>query len=181
MKELVDELERLAERFWSADKAEAASIMRTADVLALLERVNRDAIAAHSAEEIDELVALEADRAEKARRLAVNGGSAAQGVDGNVADGDAAELAAQGAALFERYQTILLRRVFALEFCKAALGFFEPSFEDGIVGFKCRDLLAAKKRTEALKWLAARIEELCRGDCSLNVHDVIIAYFTQAA
>ena len=116
MKELVDELERLAERFWSADKVESASIMRTADVLALLERVNRDAIAAHSTEEIDELVALEADRAEKARRLAVNGGSAAQGVDGNGTDCDASELDAQRVALFERYQTILLCRVFALEF-----------------------------------------------------------------
>lgn len=176
MRELVDELERLAERFWSADEAEAASIMRTADVCAILERANRDAVASHSPDEVDEIAALEADRAEKARRLAVNGGGAAQGVDGDAADGDAAELVAQEKAPFNRYQTVMLRRVFALEFCKFALYLFEPTFEDGFIGFKSRDPLAAKKRAEPLKWLSSRVEELENGNCSLDVHGVIIAY-----
>lgn len=174
--ELVDELESIAERFWSADEAEAAAIMRTADVCAVLELVYGYAVAAHPVEEIDKLAALEADRAEKARRLIGLGSGTAQGINGHVSDGDAAELAAQGKAFFDRYQTIVLGRVLALEIGKFALDLFKPTFEDGLIGFKRIDALAAQKQAEALKWLATRVEELECGNCGMDVHDVIIAY-----
>lgn len=174
--ELVGELERLAERLWRCDETEAAPAHWAVDVSSLLERVYRNAVEAAPREKFDDLAILEADRAKEARRLTVFGGGSPKRIGGCAADGDAAELPAHGDPLFERYQLLMLRHVAALEFGKLALMLFEPSLEGCAIGFKEPDLVAAKKRAEALKWLASRIEMLENGDCNADVHAVIIAY-----
>lgn len=173
---LVGELERLAECFWGDDKAESAPGNWAVDVSSLLERVYRDAVEASPREEIDKIVLLEADRAEKARRLTGLGGGPSEGVDGCAADGDTAELPPRGDPLFERYQLFMLRHVAALEFSKLVLAFFKPCFDGGVLGFEEPDFVAAKKRAEALKWLVSRIEMLEDGNDEFDTHDVILAY-----
>lgn len=174
--QLVDELERLAERLWRCDETEAAPAHWAVDVSSLLERVYRNAVEAAPREKFDDLALLEADRAKEARRLTVFGGGSPKRIGGCAADGDAAELPAHGDPLFERYQLLMLRHVAALEFGKLALMLFEPSLEGGAIGFKEPDLVAAKKLAEPLKWFAARIDKLEDGDDGINVHRLIAEY-----
>ena len=168
--ELVGELERLAERFWSDDGAEAAAIVRTGEVDLLLERVYRHADIAVRNEKIAEVIRLEADRADKARRLAVERGGTAQGVDGNVADGDAAELAALGEALFRRYKALLLDIKFRLDFAGLAHDVFKAEICGGKLCFERGDPAAAKERAAALRQLAEFLDKFDEtGECG-DVH-----------
>ena len=172
--ELVGELERLAERFWGGDGAEIAAIVRAGEVDLLLERVYCHADIVTRNNKIVEVIRLEANRADKARRLAVVRGGSAQGIDGNVADGDAAELVAEGKALFCNFKALVLDMKFRLDFAGLAFELFKMSVSGGEISFERGDFAAAKERAATLKKLAEFLDKFEEaGDCSDFHVDII--------
>ena len=173
--DLVGELEGLIERLWGRDYMKAATFREATQVYAILPDVYIDCIDSEIRNHDANLVALEADGAGNARRriIALDG---TLDIDKTASDGHTAESRPEVLSQLKAAQAILLRCMFASEFFKLALSIFEVGSADGEIVVECRDLLATKKRAEALKCLAARIDELEGGYDGCKIHDAIIAY-----
>ena len=173
VREFVEYLE-LISREWGSSKPTAR--IGTNEVCAFIQQATADCHASLFFPKISDDAMLEAYRADKARWFARRGCTGAESVHAGRTDGDAAEAVAQGLL-------VELRGAFALEFTQFALDCFKPDFGDGdlllrfrFIGENGRYLAAAKKRANALDWLAARIEELEERKDGTDFHDVIIAY-----
>lgn len=119
--------------------------------------------------------AFKTDGADEARRGAT---SLPEGIDGRTGrDGDASVVVPEVKQRAQRGEFRRLLDLFAMEFVKLAIAFYEPRLDGGEIAFECRDVLTAKKRAEAMKRLAGAIDELSHSDCGVDdVHDAIIAY-----
>ena len=116
-----------------------------------------------------------ADGADEARRVTT---PLPESIDGRAGrDGDASVVVPEVKQRTKRGEFRRLLELFAMEFVKLALAFYEPRLDGGEVMFECRDFLTAKKRAEAMKRLAGAIEDLSHSGCSVDdVHGAIIAY-----
>ena len=140
--------------------------MGTGEVDLLLELVYRHADIVDRNQKVADIVRLEADRADKARRLVAFGGRSPKGVDGHAVDGDTTELAAQGKSLFRRYKALMLDSVFRLEFGRFAFELFKPIVSGGEIGFERCDPVTAEERAATLGKLAQFLDEFDEtGDC----------------
>lgn len=174
MEELVGELERLAERLWSADELKSATGVGATELCQLLGRLGEAVGRVRSDAEIGYRAALEAYWADKAgnfAKAAPQGEDAVRTVDENMAISSAA------VGIRTKHGEVLrLLDAFAMEFVGLALDVYKPHFGDGEIFFECGNLFAAQERTESLKRLARAIDELEKGECGLDVHAAIIAY-----
>lgn len=179
MRELVDELERLANDVWFGNESESARRIEASDFCNLVSKVGESVAGMRDKAEIRYRAALEAFWADKARHFAESapqGESAMRTVDANMA-------VAFAAVRIDTQRGELLRLLdfFALEFIKLTLAFYEPGVHCCEVEFECRDFLAAKKRVEAMKRLAGAIDGFANSNCNVeDIHKAIIAYSTDA-
>lgn len=174
--ELVGELERLAERFWGRDYVKAATLGEAAKVYRLIADA-AERPCPEIREDKAELAALVADWAGNARRRAVSPvGPFAVDEDAAGADGDAGEPSAEVRRALKGGQALLLRLEFAFEFAQLAHAFFGVCTRGGELVLECGDFAATKKRAEALKGLAAWIDDLEDGKEIGDAHAAIVAY-----
>lgn len=175
MRDLVDKLESLAHDIWSTDKPESARQIGAAHFCQLIGEVGVLIADARGEAEIRYRAALEAFWTDQARHFAEvspQGEGTMHTIDKNMAIAFAAVRIRAQHGEFRR-----LLDLFAMEFVKLAIAFYEPRLDGDELVFECRDFLTAKKRAEAMKRLAGAIEDLSRSDCGVNdVHDAIIAY-----
>lgn len=179
MKELIDKLESLTHDIWFADKPESARQIGASHFCQLIGEVGVLIADARGEAEIRYHAALEAFWTDQARHFAEvspQGEGTMHAIDKNMAIVSAAvRICAQ------RGEFLKMLDLFAMEFVKLAIAFYEPRLDGGEVMFECRDFFAAKKRAEAVKRLAGAIEELSRPGCNVDkVHDAIIAYCTDS-
>ena len=176
MKELVDKFESLTDDIWLRDKAEATRHIGASHLCQLIGEVGVAVADARGEAEIRYRAALEAFWTDQARHFAEvssQGEGTMHAIDKNMAIVSAAVRIRA-----KRGEFLRLLDLFAMEFVKLAIAFYEPRLDRGEVMFECRDLLTAKKRAEAMKRLAGAIEDLSRSDCGVDdVHDAIIAHF----
>ena len=175
MKELVDKLQGLAYDFWTTDKPESARQIGASHFCHLVGDVGVAIDRARGEAEIRYRAALEAFWTDQARHFAEvspQGEGTVLAIDKNMAIVSAAV-----SIDAKRGEFLSLLDLFAMEFIKLAIAFYEPCLDGGEIAFKCDDVLTAKKRAEAMKRLAGAIDELSHSDCSVDdVHDAIIAY-----
>ena len=179
MKELVDKLQGLAYDFWTTDKPESARQIGASYICHLVGYVGVAIDRARGEAEIRYRAALEAFWTDQARRFAEvspQGEGAVHAIDKNMAIASAAfRIHAQ------RGEFLRLLDLFAMEFVKLAIAFYEPRLDGGEVMFECRDFLTAKKRAEAMKRLAGAIDGFANSNCNVeDIHEAIIAYSTDA-
>lgn len=172
---LIDELESLAERFWLADEPETASGVGASELFHIVGRFGEAVNRARGYAKVRYDAALEAYWADKARDFAKTspeGERAVRTIDENMTISRAAvELDAK------RGELLRLIELLAFEFLDIALRCSKPLLYGFQIVFECQDLLAIKKRAEALKRLARTVEELEYGDDDFTrVHAEIIAY-----
>lgn len=172
---LIDELESLAERFWRADDCKTADAIGASELCHLVGRFGEAVNRARGYAEVRYNAALEAYWADKARDFAKTspeGEHAVRAIDENMAISRAAvELEAK------RGEFLRLLDLLALEFIDIALRCNKPRLYGFQIVFECLDVLAIKKRAEALKRLARTVDELeYSDDFFTSVHAAIIAY-----
>lgn len=175
MRELVDKIESLAHDIWTTDEPEPARQIGASHFCQCIGEVGVAIDRARGEAEIRYRAALEAFWTDQARHFAEvspQGEGTMRAIDKNMAIVSAAvRIRAQ------RGEFLRLLNLFAMEFVKLAIAFYEPCLNGGDVVFECRDFLTAKKRAEAMKRLAGAIEDLSRSDCGVDdVHGAIIAY-----
>ena len=175
MKELVNKIESLAHDVWTTEESESARQIGASNFCQLIGEVGVAIDRARGEAEIRYRAAFEAFWTDQARHFAEvspQGEGAVHAIDKNMAIASAAvRISAQ------RGEFLRLLDLFAMEFVKLAIAFYEPCLDGGEIAFKCGDVLTAKKRAEAMKRLAGAIDDLSRSDCNADdVHDAIIAY-----
>ena len=175
MKELIDELESLAEGFWLADEAEATGGIGALELYDFMDRFGHAVYDARTRAKVRYNAALEAYWTNEARdfaKTAPEGERAVRTIDENMA----ISRAAVGIdAKFGEFLRLL--DVLAVEFIHLVSRLFQVRFETGYVSFESGDLVACKKQAEALKTFAGMIEKFEEGDYAIDdFHAASIAY-----
>lgn len=172
---LVDELVESFEKVSVDGKAVRTAGRRAGDVCRIIGMVVDHVVWLKLDADVGKDPTFKADGADEARRVTT---PLPEGVDGRAGrDGDVSVVVPEVKLRTKRGEFRRLLDLFAMEFVKLAITFYEPRLDGDELVFECRDFLAAKKRAEAMKRLAGAIEDLSRSDCGVNdVHDAIIAY-----
>lgn len=173
--DLVGELERLVEVAWADDDSESAMEIGAAEVYELL----------HAAEgfannevrrNLHDLAALEADWANELRDAS---GASPKGEDGvERSDADTRVAVAHIETMCQRFNFLALNEFFLFEFAHVVFRVCQLDTKGGCLTHKFLHPLYAKKLTEPLKWLAARVEELedIEKVVKSEWHDVVTDY-----
>lgn len=173
--DLVGELERILEVAWRYGDSEPAFAIGAAQIYKLLHAAEGFALDAEWRDFYD-LAALEADGADELRGAS---GASSKGEDCvERSDADARVAAAQIEVRRQRFNFLALNEFFLFEFANTVFRVFQLDTEGVSLTHKFLHPLSAKKLTEPLKWLAARVDELedIENVVKSEWHDVVTDY-----